>query len=271
MSTTVKNVCDLKFFDPEYQENAGITERSENSQKSSERNKKKHSSFKQEENEDADNSVDYYGGVEFYKAKSLEDQIIIKKLEDELKKLEFDNIELIKEKNNLITRMKKGNFGRSENITDYSDELMMIVSDIQIELIANDLSSSEIKAIQDKNFKINNKNNKAKKEVYLELIQQKKIQKFIKQRVIKFPIEATKRRRSNEGFELEIESEISLNIIAKVNPNKVVKKGFKNNMCEQEQEEPKQYKNQDKSSGKPNDRADNSEKEKYYSEDQRKG
>ena len=34
-------------------------------------------------------------------------------------------------------------------------------------------------------------------------------------------------------------------------------------MCEQEQEEPKQYKNQDKSSGKPNDRADNSEKEKY--------
>src|SRR4051812_46621339 len=116
MTTTVQNVCDLRLFDPEFTEIEKIDERSENSNSNSSKKIKK-ANDAEDENEECDGSLDFYKDIDHYRAKAIENKIMIQNLEK-------DNIDLIKERNVLRGKIKQLSYGRSdgvnfENIIDH--------------------------------------------------------------------------------------------------------------------------------------------------------
>ena len=254
MTTHVQGYCDIDAFDPEFQPTEKISEKSENSEKSSNKNKL---SGEEGGNESFEGSLDYYRDVDQLKAKSLEDKIVIKKLEEDISKLEQDNIELIKQKNDLIFKLKKNPLKRG-NTELFEETPSLTVNEIDFEIVVDENSDSYFRSLQDKNYKMNNHKNKAKKEIQYDFVRQKRSSKHLKQNIIKFCIEAASKRadtdrilsssRSEKKPVLEIESEIALNFISKPKPTVVKKGGFKNNLCEEDESFPTQ--NVDKSSAK---------------------
>ena len=107
MTMSVDNFCDLGAFDPENMNN--IEKISEKSEESVNKSFKKHVEINEDENVEFEGSFDYYNDIDKIKAKSVEDKHIIKNLQKDIQKLEKANEELLKQKNNLIYKIKKQN------------------------------------------------------------------------------------------------------------------------------------------------------------------